>query len=185
MSKLMDIDELEDLAFRGAPAPDLDSMAQINLFQAFRGLYRFAASAGLTKEQGRREKQQILDAYRVNLFLEQLHESTADLWARIEKAATAYQRFIRQHERWMKMENKELLNALRRLSVQTGSLACLGCGFEHGCSVHGCAIMRKAVDELEKADGVLDAATRVAREYKAQRDAAACVGGEFVEVKNA
>ncbi len=83
------------------------------------------------------------------------------------------------------MENKELLNALRRLSVQTGSLACLGCGFEHGCSVHGCAIMRKAVDELEKADGVLDAATRVAREYKAQRDAAACVGGEFVEVKNA
>lgn len=92
MSKLMDIDELEDLAFRGAPAPDLDSLAQINLFQAFRGLYRFAASAGLTKEQGRREKQQILDAYRVNLFLEQLHESTADLWARIEKAATAYRK---------------------------------------------------------------------------------------------
>lgn len=46
------------------------------------------------------------------------------------------------------MGNKELLNALRHLSVQTGSLACLGCGFEHGCSVHGCAILRTTVDVL-------------------------------------
>lgn len=92
MIKLMDIDELEDLAFRGAPVPDLNSLAQINLFQAFRNLYRFAASSGLTQEQGRKEKQEILDAYRVSLFWEQLYENTGDLWARIEKAATAYQK---------------------------------------------------------------------------------------------
>lgn len=70
------------------------------------------------------------------------------------------------------MSETNLVTALRHMAVQTGSLACLGCGFEHGCSVHGCAILRKAVDVLEKADGVLDAATRVAKEYKAQRDAA-------------
>ena len=32
--------------------------------------------------------------------------------------------------------------------MQTGSLACLGCGHEHNCSTSGCAIIRAAVDEL-------------------------------------
>lgn len=41
-----------------------------------------------------------------------------------------------------------LLQALRRLRVETGSLACLGCGHEHDCSVHGCAIIRKAMERL-------------------------------------
>lgn len=48
------------------------------------------------------------------------------------------------------MEHSELLQALKRLQVETGSLACLGCGYEHSCSVHGCAILRAAVDELER-----------------------------------
>ena len=46
----------------------------------------------------------------------------------------------------MKIEN--LIAALRRLKVQTGSLACLGCGHEHNCSTSGCAIIREAVDKL-------------------------------------
>ena len=29
------------------------------------------------------------------------------------------------------MTNEELIQALDRLKVQTGSLACLGCGYEH------------------------------------------------------
>lgn len=48
------------------------------------------------------------------------------------------------------MEHSELLQALKRLQVETGSLACLGCGYEHSCSIHGCAILRAAVDELER-----------------------------------
>lgn len=46
-------------------------------------------------------------------------------------------------------DNSELLKALKRLKVETGSLACLGCGHEHNCSVHGCAIIRKAVKVIE------------------------------------
>lgn len=48
------------------------------------------------------------------------------------------------------MNRAELIQALKRLKVQTGSLACLGCGREHNCSMHGCAIIRAAVEELEK-----------------------------------
>lgn len=47
------------------------------------------------------------------------------------------------------MKTDELIEALRRLKVQTGSLACLGCGHEHNCGVHGCAIIREAADKLQ------------------------------------
>lgn len=46
------------------------------------------------------------------------------------------------------MKHDELIKALRRLKVETGSLACLGCGHEHNCGAHGCAILREAVKEL-------------------------------------
>ena len=42
------------------------------------------------------------------------------------------------------MTKPELLAALRRLKVETGSLACLGCGHERNCGIHGCAILREA-----------------------------------------
>ena len=48
------------------------------------------------------------------------------------------------------MTDKELIDSLRRLKVQTGSLACLGCGREHNCGIHGCAILREAVAFVEK-----------------------------------
>lgn len=47
------------------------------------------------------------------------------------------------------MQRNELIQALRQLKVQTGSLACLGCGHEHNCSIHGCTIIRAAVEVLE------------------------------------
>lgn len=50
------------------------------------------------------------------------------------------------------MEIKNLIAVLRRLKVQTGSLACLGCGLEHDCGVHGCRILREAAEELEALD---------------------------------
>lgn len=47
-----------------------------------------------------------------------------------------------------KMKIDDLISALSQLRVETGSLACLGCGHEHNCSTSGCAIIRAAVDEL-------------------------------------
>ena len=46
------------------------------------------------------------------------------------------------------MTNEELIQALARLKVQTGSLACLGCGYEHNCSAKGYRILREAVEQL-------------------------------------
>lgn len=43
----------------------------------------------------------------------------------------------------------EVLAALERLRVETGSLACLGCGHEHNCNLHGCAIIRDAMSLIE------------------------------------
>ena len=34
--------------------------------------------------------------------------------------------------------------------METGSLSCLGCGHEHSCNVHGCAILREAADLIER-----------------------------------
>lgn len=48
------------------------------------------------------------------------------------------------------LEHKELTAQLRRMSVETGSLVCLGCGYEHNCDIHGCALLRRAVETIEK-----------------------------------
>lgn len=50
------------------------------------------------------------------------------------------------------MEHQKLLAALKRLKVQTGSLACMGCRYEHDCGIHGCAIIREAVAQLTRGD---------------------------------
>ena len=50
------------------------------------------------------------------------------------------------------MTKHELIAALKRLKVETGSIVCLGCGYEHNCGIHGCAILRAAVDALEAMD---------------------------------
>lgn len=39
----------------------------------------------------------------------------------------------------------EELRQLHRLAIEHRSEACLGCGLEHDCSVHGCAVIRKAL----------------------------------------
>ena len=40
--------------------------------------------------------------------------------------------------------NDILLRELRRIS--TDNHKCFGCGHEHDCSIHGCAIIREAMD---------------------------------------
>lgn len=47
------------------------------------------------------------------------------------------------------MNNKELIKALRRMGVLTGGLMCVGCGHEHNCGIHGCAVIKAAADALE------------------------------------
>lgn len=47
------------------------------------------------------------------------------------------------------MKRDEIVSGLRRLKAETGSIACLGCGWEHSCGVHGCRLMREAADMLE------------------------------------
>lgn len=58
------------------------------------------------------------------------------------------------------MSDRELITSLRRLKVQTGSIACLGCGYEHNCSIHGCRIMRLTADRLEQLTGPEGLATK-------------------------
>ena len=63
------------------------------------------------------------------------------------------------------MKTDELIEALGQLKVQTGSLACLGCGHEHNCGVHGCAIAREAAVRLNLHEHALKQGTK-------ERDAA-------------
>lgn len=83
-------EELEDLAFRKQPMPELRSQAQVLLFQAFRNLYDYASRVQMPAEQGRREKKEILKAYEINKFLEDLQETTSQMWSRIEIASANY-----------------------------------------------------------------------------------------------
>lgn len=53
------------------------------------------------------------------------------------------------------MTDRELIASLRRLKVETGRIACLGCGYEHNCSIHGCRIMRVAAERLEQLTGAV------------------------------
>ena len=47
------------------------------------------------------------------------------------------------------MTNEEIVKWLRSKKVETGSMLCLGCGYEHHCGIHGCAVMRAAADAME------------------------------------
>lgn len=46
----------------------------------------------------------------------------------------------------------ELIRQLSRMKVQTGSLVCLGCGLEHNCGIHGCAVLRSAIVAVRELD---------------------------------
>lgn len=60
-----------------------------------------------------------------------------------------------------------LLADLKRLKVETGSMACMGCGREHNCGVHGCAVLREAADVLQE---YIDRCKRYAEETMALRE---------------
>lgn len=65
------------------------------------------------------------------------------------------------------MTYNELYTALRTLAVETGSLPCLGCGYEHNCGISGCAILRAAsetIRQLRHQNETLAAALKAAEE---------------------
>ena len=51
------------------------------------------------------------------------------------------------------MEPERLIRALKTLSVETGSLACLGCEYVDECSIKGCALIREAIDMIKETRG--------------------------------
>ena len=59
------------------------------------------------------------------------------------------------------MTINELIKALQRLKVETESIACLGCGHERNCGIHGCAIIREAVQQIE---GLLESERQLRKE---------------------
>ena len=63
------------------------------------------------------------------------------------------------------MTTEEILELLARLRVETGSLACLGCGHEHNCGIHGCQILREAVSRLKTFSTERDAAITAAKKH--------------------
>lgn len=91
-------------------------------------------------------------------------------------------------------ELDELIRRLSRMKVQTGSLVCLGCGQEHNCGIHGCAVLRRAVSavrELDErrakavrpadTDPALIAALRCSATVGGDKDCASCAYGCRVE----
>ena len=91
------------------------------------------------------------------------------------------------------MNYEENVKWLRSKKVETGSLLCLGCGYEHHCGIHGCAVMLAAADAMEnlqtgnaalrrQIDSLTDAQAVMVKEFtakleelervKAERDAA-------------
>lgn len=88
--QMMDVDQLEDIAYNGGQMPDLRSQAQCVLFQALRNLYSYAKRVQMPPEQGRREKHQIMEAYRINRFLEDMQEKTNQMWKQIELTSAEY-----------------------------------------------------------------------------------------------
>ena len=84
------------------------------------------------------------------------------------------------------MRDQELVNAIRRLKVETGSLACMGCGHEHNCGVSGCAVMREAADRIANQNTHIAALQQEIEKLRGQneqlREAAALVTKESAEL---
>ena len=84
------------------------------------------------------------------------------------------------------MKDKDLVNAIRRLKVETRSLACICCGHGHNCGVSGCAIMREAADRIANQSTHIAALQQEIEKLRGQneqlREAAALVTKESAEL---
>ena len=47
---------------------------------------------------------------------------------------------------------EDMMRQLRILEIERRPEACLGCGYEHNCSVHGCAVIQDAITAMADKD---------------------------------
>ena len=85
-------EEIEDAAFQGKELPDGLGFADQLLFLKFRYLYAYARAVKFPKEQGKREKMEILSQYVIDLANDELIKHTAEMWKRIELATCEIQK---------------------------------------------------------------------------------------------
>ena len=65
-----------------------------------------------------------------------------------------YDGMVAEIER-LRAENHDI-RQLDRLAIENRPAACLGCGYEHGCSVHGCYVIKASVHQLRGINEVLE-----------------------------
>lgn len=52
---------------------------------------------------------------------------------------------------------EDMMRQLRILEIERRPEACLGCGYEHNCSVHGCAVIQDAITAMADKDAEIAA----------------------------
>lgn len=83
-------EEIEDLAFRNHGMPDGLNAAEQMLFQSFRKLYAYAKLVGMTPEEGKAEKAELLREFRkLNGKVEYVNAKSR-FWIEIEAAGIDY-----------------------------------------------------------------------------------------------
>lgn len=97
-------ERIEDLAWRNAGMPSGLNIAEQMLFQGFRRLYAYAKMTGMSAEQGRWEKGELLREFRMRQFQLKRMEKTDRMWAEIEAAANRFgkERTIENAEAFVK-----------------------------------------------------------------------------------
>lgn len=78
------------------------------------------------------------------------------------------------------IELKDLIPALRHGAPD--NLRCLGCGYEHGCGIHGCRVMKEAASRLEK---LQNAVQRIQRMHEHAKGAEKALLGEVLTLLEA
>ena len=80
------LEQLEDLAFRGAEMPKGLRTPEQLLFLRFRHLYAYARQIQMDPAQGRREKEQIVAEYAAHLAEHLLYLGCNQMYQRVEAA---------------------------------------------------------------------------------------------------
>lgn len=84
--------EIEDKAFHGEELPSGLKYPEQLLFLRFRYLYAYAKIVQMPPEQGKREKQKVLEQYVLDAFNSDLLDRHVALWKSMEAAVSAYRK---------------------------------------------------------------------------------------------
>lgn len=85
-------EEIEDLAFAGAPLPERLDTPDTLLFLMFRNLYDYAKQTQMPREQGAKEKQRILRLYEQYRFDDKMRLHHVQVIKGTERALSDYMR---------------------------------------------------------------------------------------------